>query len=167
VWVPSRPSSPHVAANEKPLAWKRKIPLFSRSHKNSGHGSGVEYRLNMSTTFDPEGGRRVATLEEIREAAAALPKADKARLLVSVATDLGDASPGIAFDPAVCGGDARITHTRIPVWTLEAARREGLSEAEILAAFPTLKAEDLVNAWAYVRTHREEIEREIQENEAD
>jgi uncharacterized protein (DUF433 family) len=33
-------------------------------------------------------------------------------------------------------------------------------------AYPSLRAEDLANAWAYVRGHREEIEREIAENEA-
>ena len=30
-----------------------------------------------------------------------------------------------------------------------------------------LRAEDLANAWAYVRSHRDEIERQIAENEAD
>jgi uncharacterized protein (DUF433 family) len=39
--------------------------------------------------------------------------------------------------------------------------------AESLAlCYPTLRAEDLANAWAYVRSHREEIEKQIQENEA-
>jgi uncharacterized protein (DUF433 family) len=31
--------------------------------------------------------------------------------------------------------------------------------------YPTLRAEDLVNAWAYYRLHREEIEQQIIENE--
>jgi len=35
-----------------------------------------------------------------------------------------------------------------------------------LRSYPTLRAEDLANAWAYTRLHREEIEREIAENEA-
>lgn len=56
--------------------------------------------------------------------------------------------------------------TRIPVWVLEQVRRLGTSEAELLRAYPSLRAEDLANAWAYVRGHREEIEREIAENEA-
>lgn len=53
------------------------------------------------------------------------------------------------------------------VWLLEQARRLGTSEAELLSAYPTLRAEDLANAWAYVRSHREEIERQIAENESD
>jgi uncharacterized protein (DUF433 family) len=56
--------------------------------------------------------------------------------------------------------------TRIPVWVLEQARRLGMSEADLRRSYPSLRAEDLANAWAYVRSHREEIEREIVENEA-
>lgn len=55
--------------------------------------------------------------------------------------------------------------TRIPVWVLVQARKLGISEADILRDFPALRAEDLVNAWAYYRSHREEIERQISENE--
>ena len=57
--------------------------------------------------------------------------------------------------------------TRIPVWVLEQARRQGVSEADLLRSYPTLRAEDLANAWAYVRSHRDEINRQIEENEAD
>ena len=108
-----------------------------------------------------------ATLEEVRDAVSRWPKSDKARLLVSVAAEVGESFPGIASDPAVCGGDPRVVRTRIPAWSLESYRRLGLSEAGILHAFPGLCAEDLVNAWAYVRAHREEIDRQIAENEAD
>lgn len=80
--------------------------------------------------------------------------------------DLGDAYPGIESTTNVCGGSARIVRTRIPIWVLEQARRLGTTEAELLTAYPTLRAEDLANAWAYVHSHREEIDHEIQENEA-
>jgi uncharacterized protein (DUF433 family) len=42
----------------------------------------------------------------------------------------------------------------------------GASERELLAAYPSLRAEDLVNAWAYARSHASEIESQIRENEA-
>lgn len=100
-----------------------------------------------------------ASFEEIRDAVLHLPKADKARLLALVALDMADARPGIEFADGVCGGSARI-----PVWTLEAARRQGLSDAAILAAFPTLTAEDLANAWNYARANCEEIDGEISAN---
>lgn len=36
----------------------------------------------------------------------------------------------------------------------------------ICCVVPALRAEDLTNAWAYVRSHLEEIEQQIHENEA-
>jgi uncharacterized protein (DUF433 family) len=56
--------------------------------------------------------------------------------------------------------------TRIPVWVLVQARQLGASEADLLRDYPTLRAEDLANAWAYARAHREEIKQQIAENEA-
>lgn len=94
-----------------------------------------------------------------------MTRAEKAQLLQWVVRDLGDVYPGVESTANVCGGSARIVRTRIPVWVLEQARRLGTTEAELLTAYPTLRAEDLTNAWAYVRSHREEVDREIQENE--
>jgi uncharacterized protein (DUF433 family) len=104
-------------------------------------------------------------LQELEMAAALLRPAERAELLQSVARDLGDALPGIETNPEVCGGEPCIVRTRIPVWVLEQARRLGTSEAELLRAYPTLRAADLVNAWSYVHSHREEIDRQIRENE--
>ncbi|MBU0492448.1 MAG: DUF433 domain-containing protein [Chloroflexi bacterium] len=95
-----------------------------------------------------------------------MTRAEKAQLLVWVVRDLGDAFPGIESNPAICGGEPCIVRTRIPVWVLVQSRRLGLSEAELLSAYPTLRAEDLANAWAYYRTHRDEVEQHIQLNEA-
>ena len=72
---------------------------------------------------------------------------------------------GIESTPGVCGGEPRIARTRISVWILEQARRLGTNEAELLQAYPALRAEDLANAWAYVRSHRQEIEEQISANE--
>jgi uncharacterized protein (DUF433 family) len=72
---------------------------------------------------------------------------------------------GIESTPGVCGGDPRIAGTRIPVWTLEQYRRRGMTEAQLLASYPGLRAADLVNAWAYVAAHPDEIDELIRENE--
>jgi uncharacterized protein (DUF433 family) len=48
---------------------------------------------------------------------------------------------------------------------LEQSRRLGISEADLLRSYPSLRAEDLANAWAYVRRHRDEIDHQIRENE--
>jgi uncharacterized protein (DUF433 family) len=74
---------------------------------------------------------------------------------------------GIESTPGVCGGAPRVAGTRIAVWLLEAQRRIGVSEAELLAYYPTLRAADLVNAWAYVAAHPDEIGRQIRENDED
>ena len=105
-------------------------------------------------------------LQEIEKLLTTMSRAEKAQLLQWVARDLGDALPGIESIPGVCGGEPCIVRTRIPVWVLEQARRLGTSEAELLRCYPTLRAEDLANAWAYVRSHREEIEQQIRDNEA-
>lgn len=94
-----------------------------------------------------------------------LSPGEKAQLLQWIAQDLGGTAPGIDKTPGVCGGDARVVRTRIPVWTLEQARRLGLSDAALLASYPTLRAEDLANAWRYARIHAAEIERAIAENQ--
>ena len=107
----------------------------------------------------------MSSLQEVEKLLAAMTRAEKAQLLQWVVQDLADAFPGIASSPGVCGGEPCIVRTRIPVWVLEQARRLGTSEAELLQSYPTLRAEDLANAWAYVRSHREEIDRQIQENE--
>lgn len=108
----------------------------------------------------------MSALEQAEELLARLNRAEKAQLLQSAARDLGDAFPGIESRPDVCGGEPCIVRTRIPVWLLEQARRLGKSEAELLQMYPTLRAADLANAWAYVRSHRDEIERQITQNEA-
>jgi uncharacterized protein (DUF433 family) len=91
---------------------------------------------------------------------------EKARLLQRVAQELGDAFPGVDTIPDVSGGEATIVRTRIPVWLLEQARRQGMTEATLLQAYPALRAEDLAQAWAYVRAHHDEIDRQIRDHEA-
>jgi len=104
-------------------------------------------------------------LDTIENALSDLSPGEKARLLQKVAQDLTGAVPGIDMDPGVCGGEACISRTRIPVWLLVHARRLGASEGELLRAFPALRAEDLVNAWAYARLHAVEIDDVIRAHE--
>lgn len=54
----------------------------------------------------------------------------------------------------------------VTAWLLIQARRLSTSESDLLRAYPTLRAEDLANAWAYYRAHPDEIERQILENKA-
>ena len=105
-------------------------------------------------------------MREVEKLISAMTRGEKAQLLQWVVRDLGDDFPGIDSIPGVCDGEPCIVRSRIPVWMLEQAQRLGLSEADLLRCYPTLRAQDLANAWAYVRSHRDEIEQQIRENEA-
>jgi uncharacterized protein (DUF433 family) len=107
----------------------------------------------------------MASMEELEDMIARLSRSEKAQILQWVARDLGETFPGIDSAPDVLDGEARIVRTRIPVWILVQARRLGASEADLLRSYPTLRAEDLANAWAYTRLHRDDIDRDIAENE--
>ncbi len=104
-------------------------------------------------------------LQESERLLAKMSRAEKAQLLQWVVRDLGDAFPGIDSTLDVMGGEPRIVRTRVPVWLLVRARQLGTTEAELLSAYPTLRAEDLANAWAYYRVFKTEIDAQVQENE--
>jgi len=104
-------------------------------------------------------------MREAEELISMMKPAEKAQILQWVVRDLGDAFPGIESNPGVCGGEPCIIRTRIPVWVLVRARTLGTSESDLLAAYPALHVEDLANAWAYYRSHRDEIDEQIQDNE--
>jgi uncharacterized protein (DUF433 family) len=108
----------------------------------------------------------MGVVQEVEALLSKMSKAEKAQLLQVMVRDIGEAFPGIESNPNVVGGDPCIVRTRIPVWLLEQARRLGATEADLLADYPSLRAEDLVNAWAYARAHRDEIDRLIAEHES-
>ena len=68
--------------------------------------------------------------------------------------------------PGVCGGDACVRDTRIPVWVLANYRRLGAPDAEILRSYPSLTRADLEAAWEYAAANPAEIDEAIRENEA-
>jgi uncharacterized protein (DUF433 family) len=71
----------------------------------------------------------------------------------------------IQSTPGVCGGQARIRSTRIPVWTLVAYRQQGATDEELLGNYPGLSAADFQAAWAYYDENTVEIDRLIAEDE--
>lgn len=95
----------------------------------------------------------------------ALSLTDKAEAIQLLLRSVQQSWAGIAKNPNICGGDACIAHTRIPVWVLVQARNLGNGEAEILENYPSLSATDLTNAWTYAAAYAEEITAAIQANE--
>lgn len=106
----------------------------------------------------------MSRLETVRHLIAELSPAEKAQAMRWLAGN-GHESPGVERTRGVCGGDACLLRTRIPVWVLVRARQMGASESDLLNAYPSLCAEDLGNAWAYYEGHRKEIDRQVEENE--
>ncbi len=96
-----------------------------------------------------------------------LSRAEKAQILQWIVQDLGDVFPGIERVSDDETGTAFVVRTRIPVWLLEQLRRLGATDADLLQAYPILRAADLANTWAYVRVHTVEIDEAIAENNAD
>ena len=70
----------------------------------------------------------------------------------------------IAKTPGVCGGDACVRGTRIPVWGLVEAKEKGYSDADIVGMFPSVTKADLKAAWRYARLHAREIKADIAAN---
>lgn len=107
----------------------------------------------------------MTTLQKVKALLSDMSPGEKAQVARWISDDLSYRFPGIEKTPGVCGGSACIVRTRIPVWLLLEASQAGASEADLLLSYPALRAEDLINAWAYYRANKEEIEQEILENE--
>ncbi|MBL8103555.1 MAG: DUF433 domain-containing protein [Anaerolineales bacterium] len=105
------------------------------------------------------------SMQSIEPQISRLSRAEKAELLQRLAQEVGNTWAGIEKTEGVSGGTACIVRTRIPVWTLENYRRLGWTEAALLENFPSLRAVDLVNAWAYADAHSEEMDKAINANQ--
>lgn len=72
---------------------------------------------------------------------------------------------GVTVKPGVCGGKACLEGTRMPIWAIEGARRAGQNVNEILSSYPHLSTTSILEAWEYADNNREEIERDLQEQD--
>ena len=105
------------------------------------------------------------TIQELKPQLLKLTPAEKAEVIKILSQSLANNWQGIEKTPGICGGRACIIGTRIPVWVLVNAKRIGYSEADLLANYPNLSAQDLANAWTYAEQFYDEIECDIKENE--
>ncbi len=105
------------------------------------------------------------TLKELQAQLLSLTPSEKAEAIQILTRSLSSNWRGITKTSGVCGGDACIEGTRIPVWVLVGFRRLGVHDMELLDNYPTLTAIDLANAWIYFDANPNEIELAIQENE--
>ncbi|MBD2743709.1 DUF433 domain-containing protein [Coleofasciculus sp. FACHB-1120] len=105
------------------------------------------------------------TIKELENQLLALNSVEKAEAIQILTQTLSNGSQGITKTPTVCGGDACIAKTRLPVWLFVSLRQQGASDAELLKFYPHLSAADLVNVWAYADAHPDEIETALQEQD--
>jgi len=106
-------------------------------------------------------------LTVLQKVVAMLPEmspSEKAQLLQWIVSDLTNIFPGIEKTPGVCGGDACIAGTRIPVWSLVNSRNLGFTDGQLLDSYPTLSREDLKNVWNYYQANKAETDELIAEN---
>ena len=89
---------------------------------------------------------------------------EKAKLLYRVSKELGETFPGIEKTEGVCGGNACIIRTRIPVWTLVSFKKLGMTDKALLQAYPSLRQQDLGNAWAFYKANKKSIDKDISDN---
>ena len=71
----------------------------------------------------------------------------------------------VEVTPGVCGGRARIAGHRIRVQDIVLWTEQGRSPDQIVADFPQLSLADVYAALAYYHDHREEIDRQIREDD--
>jgi uncharacterized protein (DUF433 family) len=70
--------------------------------------------------------------------------------------DRQDYQKRIVRDPEICGGEAVFKGTRVTLRTVLASLADGDNPDQILAAFPSLKAEDIQAAIAFAAASAEE-----------
>lgn len=109
----------------------------------------------------------MSKLEQTSALIAELSAAERSQLLAELLQYFNIPTVGISHTPGVCGGSACIRKTRIPVWSIIEAKQLGASDLELLQSYPSLTAEDITNAMRYYQAHREEIEADIQEQNAE
>ena len=86
------------------------------------------------------------------------------RLSTSPATDLGLRSMEeslIVRTPDRCAGCARVADTHVAVWVLVEAKRQGLTDSDLLREYPSLDKTSLQAAWDYAEKHSSEVQRDI------
>jgi type III restriction enzyme len=83
--------------------------------------------------------------------------------------EMAEQDPKVALEirrtPGVCGDRACVGATRIPVWLLVAFLKDGLTEESLLQSYPQLTPTHLRLVRDYWDRHRDEIDRDIREEE--
>jgi uncharacterized protein (DUF433 family) len=107
------------------------------------------------------------SIQDLEAQLLSLSPPDKLEVIQLLTRSLSQNWRGISKTPGLCGGEACIENSRIPVWVLVSYRQLGIKDSEQLYNYPTLTASDLANAWTYAAANPEEIAAAIQSNDQD
>jgi uncharacterized protein (DUF433 family) len=141
------PESPPETASR--MGKHLRKPSLKRSPRRQGKGTEVPKSAN---------GRGRTSSSKAAAAPSSIPtetRAPKTRVTKET----------IVKTDGVCGGNACVAGTRIPVWILELERRLGMTERQLLQRHPSINADLLREALHYADANPEEIERQIASNE--
>jgi uncharacterized protein (DUF433 family) len=73
--------------------------------------------------------------------------------------------PYVTQKKGVCGGKPTIAGTRIPIWGIAGWSRKGYSAEKIQQEiYPSLGLAEIYDALSYYHDHKEEIDRQVEEN---
>jgi uncharacterized protein (DUF433 family) len=106
----------------------------------------------------------ILSFQEVESVISKMTLLQQSKLLYTLSKNLAEVFPGIEKIHNVCGGSACIIRTRIPIWTLVSFKKLGMNDINLLKSYPTLRQQDLNNAWAYYKANKKEINQDIKEN---
>jgi len=98
------------------------------------------------------------TTQELEQQLLSLSPDEQLEAIHVLLKETSGSARNITKTGGVMGGDACLARTRIPVWLLVSYSQQGMSDGQILEAYPDLSATDLVAVWAYARVHADEVE---------
>jgi uncharacterized protein (DUF433 family) len=125
-----------------------------KSHCEKPYFRTKNYHINMMSL----------SFQQVEAFIAQMSLDKKAQLFYQLAKDITPLL-GVEKTVGICGGSACIIRTRIPVWTLVAFKKLGVADVGLLTAYPSLRQQDLNNAWAYYAANKQEIDFDIKEND--
>ena len=105
------------------------------------------------------------SIQKIEAQLLSLSPSEKVEAIGLLSRSLNCTWRGMSKVPGVCGGEACIEGTRVPVWVLVSYRQLGVKDSDQPYNYPMLTALDLANAWTYAAAYPEEMEAAMSEND--
>ncbi len=101
---------------------------------------------------------------EVKSIISGMSEVERRAIFYWLAESYSESLNGISKKERVIGGTrACVGTTYFPIFRIENLSRNNWSEEDFFNAYPQLTKENLIDAKAYAITHKEEIDKEIEE----